>query len=813
MRRKFLRIFTIVAAGLLVLAVGSILAGGLLLRGSLARLDGCCAVDGLVAPVTVERDAKGAPRIRAGSREDAMRALGYLHAQDRFFQMDLLRRAAAGELAELLGPALSRVDRDVRRHRFRARLEAEVARLDAPSRAQLDAYTAGVNAGLADLHARPFEYLALRCRPAAWRPVDSLLVVAAMYLDLGMSTADADLAAGRVREALPPALAAFLLPQAGMWDAPLQEGSPPPPPVPTREELLADAGAPAAASGAVALAGGAAAASDDYVLPHDRTGSNNWAVAGRLTRHGGALLANDMHLGLSLPNTWYRAELRVAGADGDTVRLAGVTLPGAPGLIVGSNGRLAWGFTNAYSDWLDLVVLEVDPSDSTRYRTPDGWDALRARVEVINVAHAAPETLRVRESRWGPVWTHDAAGRPLALRWAAHDTGAINLRLLELANARTVDNAVALAPRLGMPGQNLVCADAGGRVAWTLASRLPRRVGWDGRSPASFADGACRWDGWVEAEAQPRVVDPPEGLVWTANNRVAAGADLAAAGDGGYGLGARAAQIRDDLRALVRPDEKDLLAVQLDDRAVMMGQWRELELAALGRAPAPADAAVAQRRARFAQLARDDWDGRASTGSVGYRVVRGASYAFVDLVYADLTAPCRAGDAGFDARELPLRLAVAWQLLAARPAHLAPAPHGDWDQALAAAVDTTMARLAAGGRPEREWTWGARNRANIAHPLAAVAPQLRRWLAAPATPLPGDANLPRVQAPGSGASERLVVSPGRESEALFHMPGGQSGHPLSPYFLAGHADWEQGRPTPLLPGPARHRLRLEPRAR
>jgi penicillin amidase len=813
MRRKVLRSIRFACAALLVVVLAGAATGWLLLRGSLARVDGRCALVGLTAPVAVERDDLGVPRLLAASRDDAMRALGYLHAQDRFFQMDLMRRAAAGELAELLGPALRRTDRDVRRHRFRSRLEAEYMRLDPPSRALLDAYTAGVNAGLDDLRARPFEYLALRQQPSPWRPVDSLLVVAAMYLDLGMSTADTDLAAGRVREALPPGLAAFLLPEAGAWDAPLQDGSPPPPPVPPREQWPDVVAGAAPVDVAVASVAGALDDTDFFVPSHDRAGSNNWAVAGRLTRHGGALLADDMHLGLALPNTWYRAEIRVAGAAGDTTRLVGVTLPGAPGLIVGSNGHVAWGFTNAYADWLDLVVLEVDPADSTRYRTPDGWDTLRTRVEVISVARAAPETLRVRESRWGPVWTHDAQGRPLALRWAAHDTGAINLKLVELAAARTVDDVVALAPRLGMPGQNVVCADRDGRVAWTIASRLPRRTGWNGRWPVSFADGICRWDGWVDAASQPRVVDPPEGLLWTANNRVAAGADLQLAGDGGYGLGARAAQIRDDLRALSRPDEKDLLGVQLDDRAVMMGQWREVELAALGRVPAPADAVVAERRAQFARLVRESWDGHASTGSIGYRLARGATGALLDIVYADLTAPCRAAAPGFDARELPLRHAVVWALLEARPAHLLPAPHGDWDQVVAAAVDTAMARMVATGKPEAQWTWGERNRAAITHPLVFAVPQLKRWLATPATSLPGDANLPRVQSPTSGASERLVVSPGREQDGIFHMPGGQSGHPLSPYFLAGHEDWEQGRATPLLPGATRHRLRLEPRGR
>jgi penicillin amidase len=801
-RRRILKIGLIIVAGLAALILIAALTGTAVFRGSLARLDGRGAVPGLEAAVAIERDALGVPRITAGSREDAARALGWVHAQERFFQMDLLRRSAAGELAALLGPALVPTDRDIRRHRFRTRLEAGLLALDEPSRALLDAYAAGVNAGLDDLRARPFEYLVLRQRPRPWRPLDSLLVVAAMHLDLGLSTLDSDRAAGRVRDTLPPALADFLLPQAGHWDAPLQEG---PPPAPTIPALADGIGNPLALS---------PPGTSEPVPPHDRAGSNNWAVAGRLTAHGGALLANDMHLGLGLPNLWYRAAVRVGTGTADTVETVGVTLPGTPAVVVGSNGRVAWGFTNAYADWLDLVVLETDPADSTRYRTPDGWDTLRVFDEVIAVAGAAPETLQVRESRWGPVWDTDTAGRPLALRWAAHDPGAVNVELARMADARTVDDVLALAPRLGIPGQNLVCADRDGRIAWTIASRLPRRVGWNGRWPASWADGTCRWDGWVPADEHPRVVDPAEGRLWTANNRVAAGEDLQRLGDGGYGLGARAGQIRDGLRALERPDEADMLALQLDDRALMLDTWRALTLAALAATPAPGDSAVVARRLRFVHFARDDWDGHASVGSVGYRLVRGVTGTVIDLIYASLTDPCRRAAPGFDHRDLPLRHAVAWEMLTQRPAHLVPAPHRDWDALVAAAVDTVMARQLASGQPDTAWTWGARNTAAIAHPFAAAAPTwARRWLSAPAVPLPGDSHLPRVQHPSSGASERLVVSPGREEAALFHMPGGQSGHPLSPYFLAGHDDWMAGRATPLLPGPSDHRLNLLPARR
>ena len=794
--RRGLRVLGIVLAalaGLLLAAAGAAL---LTVRGSLPPLDGERTLPGLEAPVTVTRDAVGAVDIAASGRLDAARALGYVHAQDRFFQMDLLRRGAAGELAALLGPALLETDRNARLHRFRGRAEAAVAGADDTARALLAAYTAGVNAGLDDLRARPWEYLLLRQRPAPWRPEDTVLCIHAMFLDLGLGNAATEEAWAAVRDGLPAPLATLLLPRANRWEAPLQEGPPRVGPLPDSTGVdVRDWNY-----------GGRTWASYLPTARQDSSGSNSWAVAGRLTAHGAALLANDMHLGLSLPNTWYRARLSWPEGDGRRA-LAGVTLPGTPALVVGSNGDLAWGFTNSYADQADLVVLETDSLDADRYRTPDGWRNVTRDTQLVAVAGAAPDTLVIRETVWGPLWGADLEGRPYALRWTAHDPAAVNLRLLALETARTVDEAVAAAPTVGIPPQNLVCADRDGRIAWTVVGRLPRRVGWDGRLPVSWADGACRWEGWLDPADHPRVVDPAEGRLWTANNRVAAGRDLELLGDGGYALGARARQIRDHLRALDRPDERAMLQVQLDDRAVFMGEWRALVLPVLEAGAADLDSL----QALFLAVVRDDWEGRAAVSSVSYRLVRSFAWECQGAVYGTLTGPVRGRVADFRTAWLPHTLAVTWRLLTERPPHLLPPGCADWDAVMLQAVDRVMANATWAGRPLADATWGAHNTVRIAHPLAALDPRLDRWLAAPARPLPGDSFLPRVQHRSSGASERLVVSPGREEQGLFHMPGGQSGHFLSPYFLAGHGDWAEGRATPLLPGPPEHRLTLAPR--
>ena len=794
MPRRLRRFLLIPVAALLGLVLVVALAATVALRGSLPRLEGTRSVAGLRAAVTVTRDSLGVPDISAANRSDAAFALGYLHAQDRFFQMDLQRRTAAGELAALLGPALLATDRNNRRHRFRHRAEAVVSATGGRQEEILQAYTAGVNAGLGDLAVRPWEYLALRQRPLPWQPEDTILTIYAMYLDLGLDTAWTEETWARVRDTLPAELAAFLLPAANRWEVPLEPGSPQTPPLP--ESTAVDVRE-------WSYGGDRTGRSHLEGAKGDSAGSNNWAIAGRLSGHGGALLANDMHLSLGLPNIWYRA--RFGWPEGDGRRaMIGVTLPGTPALVAGSNGNVAWGFTNSYGDWLDLVVLETDPFDPTRYRTPAGWQRLALVAEIIEVSGRDPDTLIVAETLWGPVWTRDTQGHPLALRWTAHDTEGANLALLGLEITGDVDEAVAVAGTLGMPQQNLICADRSGRIAWTIAGRIPRRVGWDGRLPVSWADGRCRWDGYLDPAEQPRIVDPPEGRLWTANSRVTAGRDLEIIGDGGYALGPRARQIRDGLRALDRPTEADMLALQLDDRALFLGEWRELLLPVL----AKHEAELTPERAAFLRVVRDQWDGRAAIGSVSYRLMRSFVFACIDAIYGTLTAPCK--DASFDPTWLPYRHAVTWELLTRRPAHLLPVGSPDWEDVMLRAVDRAMVEVAASHQPLAGYTWGSFNVVRVAHPFTLMEPRLAPWLAAPEQSLPGDSFLPRVQHRTSGASERFVVSPGREERGLFQMPGGQGGHPLSPFFLAGHDAWAEGRPAPLLPGAARYRLTLVP---
>ena len=618
-----------------------------------------------------------------------------------------------------------------------------------------------------------------------------MLVLAAMYFTLNDSTGEYESARGVAAEVLDPGLLAFLAPAGTSWDAPLDGGVIETPPMPEPADLgpvfefLADV---------------------DDDLPVAAVGSNNWAVAGSRTADGRAIVANDMHLPLRVPNTWYRARLVWPGGDGCSGghEISGVTLAGSPAVVAGSTTRIAWGFTNSYGDWSDLVILE---SDGDRYLTSDGPRPFDRVEETIVVRGSAPVVFEIRSTIWGPVIDRDHLGRPRALRWIAHDPEAANLALLELEHAADLESALAVANTVGMPPQNFVCADAGGRIGWTIIGRIPKRRGFSGAVPASWADGSRGWDGWVAPEDAPRIVDPPDGILWSANNRTTSGEVLAVLGDGGHDLGARARQIRDGLLALSDADEGDMLALQLDDRALLLERWRALALEALD------DHALAghPRRVLFRDLVRDTWTGRASAGSQAYRLVRAFRRETFERVYGRLMAPCSTADERFDIDRFSQWEDSLWRLVAERPAHLLGPGGPGWESELLAAVDAVMDNLADEVGPDSElWTWGRRNTLRMRHPLSRAVPQLASRLDMAPVELPGDSLMPRVQSAAFGASERFAVSPGRESDGYFHMPGGQSGHPLSPHYRAGHDDWAEGRAAPFLPGATATTLTLVP---
>jgi penicillin amidase len=788
--------------GLLLLVAGLGGFGWVQVKRSLPVLEGKVALAGLAAPVAIERDAQGVATIRGEHRFDVARGLGFAHGQDRFFQMDLARRFAAGELAELLGRGALESDQRQRRHRFRRRAEGIIRNLSSRERRLARAYANGVNAGLAGLATPPFEYLVLGADPRPWTLTDTILIVYSMYLDLNDADGEYEAARGAIEDVLGAEVLDFLDPLGNAWDAPVVGGPFEVPPVPGPEVFDLRAGSEFHDGG-----GGVKGASETAESSRPVRGSNNWAVAGALTADGRALLANDMHLGLQVPNIWYRTALVFPddSAPGGSRRMVGVSLPGAPFLIAGSNGEVAWGFTNTWGDWEDWVVLEPDPADPNRYQAPGGSRPYAQFDEEIKVKDGSDVTLEVRETIWGPVLDKDHAGRERAYRWIAHDPQAVTFAAMGLERAATVEEAVAVASRIGAPPQNFVVVDAQGRIAWTVMGPIPRRFGHSGRTPRSWSDGSSGWDGYLASEEYPRVLDPEEGRIWTANSRVVSGPMLEKLGTG-FRLGARAGQIRDHLRDLEKPDERALLEVQLDDRALFLERWRGLLLDVLATGGADNDPASRE----LARLV-ENWGGRASVDSVGYRMVRAFRAFFIEQVYGAILASCKEIDERCDSRYLNQLEGGLWRLIEERPLNFLSLEFDSWDEQLAATVEELLGYFGDQEGSLAEQTWGRRNTVAIRHPLSPAMPGfVAGRLDMNAEPLPGDSNMPRVQGPGFGASERFVVSPGREQDGLFHMPTGQSGHPLSPFYRAGHDAWVRGEPTPFLPGETVYRLELVP---
>lgn len=763
-------------------AAGVLGYGYWVMDASRPTLEGTLVLSGLSDTVEVTRDAEGVPTITAHTRLDLARALGFVHGQERFFQMDLLRRAGAGELAALLGPRALPVDRERRVHQFRARMQLALAALPPEARAIGAAYTEGVNAGLKALRHTPWEYALLRQSPAAWREEDSLLGVIAMYFNLQEADPDEQLRRAALREKLGPALAEFLFPAGSGGDAALDGSLLPTPPMPAQRQA-------------------ALAPSTRPFGERTEIGSNNFAVGGKLTATGAAIVESDMHLGIRVPHIWYRARLRVPGE----LEVIGVTLPGSAWMVAGSNTHVAWAFTNSYIETGDAVIVEPVPGDPDSYKTPQGSRKFAKSIETICAAGSACETLPVTGTIWGPVMRHDAQGRPIVWRWLAHDVQSVNVAgLAGLETARTVREALDAAHRAGMPNQNIVVGDRDGHIAWTVIGQIPHRVGLNDQLPHSWADGTHGWNGYLEPADIPEVIDPANARLWSANARMLGGDKLAVLGDGGYANPIRARTIRDDLLAADRFSEHDLLNIALDDRAHLLDPWRDALLHHLR--------GLAEKAPADMRLEVENWGGRPLPGAVGYRLVRAWRQHVLALIYGGL-----AGDlatAGGKLRPSPFADEPALRLLAERPAGLVPPPFRSWDELVSRAfADLTKEVADASGGTLAAFTWGATNHAGIVHPLAAAVPLLGKLTDAPDDQLEGDTIVPRVAVTAMGASERMVISPGHEEKGIFQMPVGQSDNPLSPYYMAGHKDWVTGNPRPLLPGPERWSLRLLPDAR
>lgn len=787
-----LRILITIALLLLVIAIGGVILVVALLRASLPKLDGELHVAGLESPVKITSDRYGIPKIAAHTRLDAILAQGYITARDRLWQMDILRRRAAGRLSEILGTSALGFDRRQRTTGFARAAKAIAANLPEDQKQILRSYASGINAYINAAKVLPFEFLILRYQPEPWTVEDSILVVLNIFQDLTRHSEEDERMLSIMAASLPPEVVDFMTPDTDDYTTVLLGG---------KNSHRPIRSIPIEALVSVRGSSSAAGINTGLVQIQPRVGSNNWAVAKSKTSDGRAMVANDMHLGLSVPNIWYRTALRY----GD-VEISGVTMPGVPGVVAGTNGHVAWGFTNIGGDFLDLVRLELNPDNPEEYNTPTGWKRFEVVNETIRIKGGKTIEHPVKLTTWGPVSETALMRQPVAIHWTALEPQAVDIGLLHIDEADTLEKAIQVMNRSGGPPLNVALADDTGRIAWTYCGRIPNRTAFDGASSKSWADGKTGWEGYISPEDLPRVIEPPAGFLVTANNRTI-GKDYPHVIGHNYSNSYRAYQINKHLGNMDKITEADMLQLQLDTTSRFYDFYQQLALTVLTNETIENEPALKAVRRHI-----EAWSGNAEADSVSYGVLVHLHQRLAADVFTPYLARCKEVDVNFvytwRTIEPPLRMMLTEQV----PELIPDTSYPNWEAWIRSKLEDVLHQLYSEYNVTSldELTWGRINTADISHPLGRRIPVLGKFLNMPQDLLPGGTFCVRVTKPDFGASERFVVSPGRHADGILHMPGGQSGHPLSTNYKDGHKHWVKGEVHAFLPGAPVHTLTLKP---
>jgi len=811
-RRRF-RIWRILGRVLVIilfLALAAVVWLTTIARSALPELDGAISVPGISGPVSVIRDGHGVPTIEAATLDNLLIAQGYVTAQDRLFQMDLMRRAAAGELSEIVGNIAVKHDRQQRILGLRAQAEKGLQTASAEDREQFGAYARGVNAFI-DTHRNrlPLEFRLLHYAPRPWTTQDSLVIAHQMIETLN-TFPRAALVREKVLAKLGPELTADLYVNSSWRD------HPPTAPAPALDVAPPETqNAPAGAVSSLFQEAAPPALLQPFLQPFFQDGdpvplgSNNWVVSGAHTVSGKPLLSNDMHLGHQMPNLWYEAHLRSGDFD-----VAGVTLPGYPFVIVGHNRRLAWGFTNIGPTVTDAYIESFNPSG--QYLTPDGWKDPEVRREVIHVKGAGDVTVDVQLTRHGPIVSDLVPGetRKIALRWTLYD--GVRNPFFQIDSAQNWEQFRRGFSEFDAPGQNVVYADVDGNIGYQATGKVPIRASGDGSLPVDGSNNAHEWKGYIPFEKLPSVFNPPSGFIGTANARITTDKypySISVEWEAPW----RTDRIYRVLGSGRKFAASDMLALETDIHSELDHFVADKLVYAVAHAKNPS----AQAK-QAADILRQ-WSGQMSADSAAPTI---ASRARVELKRMLLeprlgAAPPDSAQQAEDASTLSWKsyrwmMETVWleNVLSHQDARWLPSNYSNYDDLLAAAVEEVVKRAP----PDlNSWKWGPENSVTIQNPVLGRIPFIRRWTGPGEVPQSGSGYTVKAAGRDYGPSERFTADLSNLDASTLNVVTGESGNFLSPNYMDQWKAWYTGY-TFVLPfsktaveNAAAHRLMLEPR--
>ena len=764
-------------------------------HSALPQLDGSLRVTGLSARVTVIRDGHGVPTIDATSFDDLFFAQGFVTAQDRMWQMDMMRRFAAGEISEILGEEFLAHDREQRILGLRVAARKAIEVSSPQNRAHFEAYARGVNAYIESHRDRlPIEFRILRYSPRPWTPEDSTLIASQMVKDLNHYPYRDALEREKILAKLGPELTADLYVNSSWHDRPPTVARPGINQKVNQDIDEEDPPRRPPASSVAGLAMGAAfkslASALEDVDSNDRlvVGSNNWVVSGAHTVSGKPLLSNDMHLGHQMPNLWYEAHLRCG-----YLNAAGVTLPGLPYVIVGHNQRIAWGFTNVGPTVEDVYLETFNPAGE--YLTPEGWKTPEHRSEVIHVRDRADVVVDVALTRHGPIITELVPGetRKLALRWTLYD--GTHDPFFEVDSAQNWEQFRNALSAFDAPGQNVVFADVDGNIGYQTTGKIPIRASGDGSLPENGSDNSHEWTGYIPFDKLPSVYNPASGIIATANGRITP--------DGypysistGWEAPWRTARIYRVLESGKKFSPADMLALQTDIYSDVDRFFAERFVYSVDHARK-----ASPRTQQAAEILRG-WDGRMTSDSaaptIAYRARAELARLLLEPKLGIAPADPKQVDATLSWKTYSWGMGSVWleNVVHHQPQRWLPDGYGTYDDLLAAAVEAAVS----GPQESKDqsspdlaaWKWGTFRPVEIQHPILGRVPLLQRWTGPGVRAQSGSGFTVKAVSRSHGPSERLTVDLSDLDQTTLNLVTGEAGNFLSPYYMDQWKAWYEG---------------------